>query len=104
MFDLSTFETIASGHTANLKIDTGTVRVWQSRMTIADGECEPIQVEELHNGRWESVCPHGYRLELDGEVIVLDGPPRVFAGGCEAPCYPQGERAHTARRLTSSRY
>ena len=39
-YDLQTLlskDTIQSGHFSNLKIQTGTVRVWLSRMTVADG-------------------------------------------------------------------
>lgn len=44
--------TINQGHYSDLKIDTGEVRVWASRMMLADGETEPVQIEKLVNGRW----------------------------------------------------
>ena len=97
--DLAAMPTIGSGHTADLKIDTGCIRVWRSRMTIADGETEPIQIEELHNGRWVDVCPHGYAVEIGGIDYMFDGPGRVKVQGHTAPCYDQGiAQAHVHRR------
>lgn len=49
---LGAMPTLAQGHTANLKIDTGSVRFWVSRMGAEDGETRPIQVEVLKDGRW----------------------------------------------------
>jgi len=47
--ELKKLRTISQGHTCNLKIDTGTTRVWLSRV---DGS---VTVEKLRNGRWEVV-------------------------------------------------
>lgn len=71
--DLVNLPTISAGHTGDLKIDTGTSRVWVSRMTIADGETQPVQVEKLIAGRWVDVTqsPDGRSsyndVPLDGE-------------------------------------
>lgn len=59
--DISTLPTIRQGHFANLKIETPQVRVWLSRMTLADGEVEPIQVEKLVGGVW---------VDFHGDVIL----------------------------------
>ena len=69
--------TLHSGQYADLKIDTGFVRVWASRCTIADGETEPIQLEELIDGRWIAIRaePGGgreYSLELDGQLLNIN--------------------------------
>jgi hypothetical protein len=64
--------TITQGHTANLKYDDGTIRIWRSRMTIADGELDPIQVEKLVDGSW---------------IDVTRGPDQVYivqGQGCRA--------------------
>jgi hypothetical protein len=50
--DLNDLPTLATGQAADLKIDTGTVRVWLSRCGPADGEDQPVQVEILRDGRW----------------------------------------------------
>lgn len=55
--ELKAMPTIHSGHFDNLKIDTGTTRVWLSRMTVADGMPynNQVTVEKLVNGKWETV-------------------------------------------------
>lgn len=68
MTDLDAMPTLHQGQYADLKIDTGTMRVWRSRMRISDGESFPVQIERLVNGRWEDVTPD--RMDdtyLDGE-------------------------------------
>ena len=47
--------TISQGHTDNLKAESGGVRIWVSRMTVADGApCDnQIMVEKLIEDRWE---------------------------------------------------
>jgi hypothetical protein len=47
--------TIHRGHVSDLKYDDGFIRVWVSRMTIDDGELDPVQVEALRDGRWVDV-------------------------------------------------
>jgi hypothetical protein len=53
--ELRAMPTLHQGYAANLKVDNGTLRIWLSRMSLADGELHPIQVERLVNGRWEDV-------------------------------------------------
>ena len=53
--ELESMPTLCSGHTADLKIDTGVTRVWLSRMGPEDGEAQPVQVERLVDGRWVDV-------------------------------------------------
>lgn len=65
--ELERMPTLHSGHFANLKVDTGTLRIWVSRMTIADGELDPIQVERLENGVWID------RTRGPGAVYVCQG-------------------------------
>jgi hypothetical protein len=47
--ELREMPTLASGQTANLKIDTGTLRVWLCRVT------NEVIYERLINGRWTIV-------------------------------------------------
>jgi len=57
--DLEKRKTLAVGQTDDLKIDTGTTRVWVARTTIEDGEPfnNRISVEKFNRktGRWEIV-------------------------------------------------
>jgi len=55
MADLTAMPTIHQGQYANLKADTGTMRLWLSRMTAEDGETQPVQIEALIGGRWVDV-------------------------------------------------
>ncbi len=50
--ELAQLPTLAQGQAADLKIDTGTMRVWLSRCGPEDGETRPIQIERLRNGCW----------------------------------------------------
>lgn len=54
---LEEMETIHEGHYDNLKIDTGSMRVWLSRMTVADGMPynNQVTIEILENGQWVTV-------------------------------------------------
>ena len=63
---LEAMPALCTGQAADLKIDTGNVRVWLSRCSIADGELDPVQVEVLdeENGRWVEVPVDGAILEL----------------------------------------
>ena len=49
--------TLSTGQADDLKVDTGSTRVWLSRCGIEDGEpCEDkVTVEKLINGKWETV-------------------------------------------------
>jgi hypothetical protein len=96
--DLESWPTIGQGHFANLKVDTGEVRIWHSRMTLADGETEPIQIEELQDGSWVSVCPHDYIIELGDTWYRFQGPPRSLVGGVVGECYDHHGPAHAHRR------
>jgi hypothetical protein len=55
--ELENLPTLATGQADNLKIDTGTIRVWLCRCGIADGMPydNAITVERLINGRWVEV-------------------------------------------------
>lgn len=66
--ELEALPTLSVGQAADLKIDTGTIRVWVSRCGFRDGETVPVQIEMLVDGRWEDVTPErrGYTM-LDGE-------------------------------------
>lgn len=63
--DIEEQETIHSGQYENLKFDDGQIRVWQSRMTVADGMPydNEITVEVLDDGCW--VTKHSFPLEED---------------------------------------
>ena len=51
---LESLPTIHSGHFDNLKVDTGSLRVWLSRCGVADGMPydNQVTIEHLKNGRW----------------------------------------------------
>ena len=53
--ELEEMPTLAEGQAADLKIDTGSLRVWLARTSIPDGETRPIQVEQLQEGRWVDI-------------------------------------------------
>lgn len=55
---LKKMKTIYSGHFGDLKVDTINIRLWSSRMTVADGANSDygIDVERIVNGRWETVA------------------------------------------------
>ena len=52
---LEAMPTISSGHFANLKIEDKGVRVFLSRMTVADGETQPVSIETNHGGVWRDI-------------------------------------------------
>lgn len=55
--ELDAMPTISQGHMDNLKVDDGKVRVWLSRMTVADGMeyDNQVTVEELVEGIWTTI-------------------------------------------------
>jgi len=55
--ELKAMPTLSKGHFDNLKVDTGTERIWLSRMTIADGMPYNNQVTEEHliDGNWKII-------------------------------------------------
>jgi len=55
--ELRSFPTISSSQADDLKVDTGTERVWLSRMTVEDGAPynNQVTVEKLRAGRWVMV-------------------------------------------------
>lgn len=52
--ELEEMPTISTGQTDDLKVDTGKVRVWLSRCTIADGEPynNKVTIEVWFNNKW----------------------------------------------------
>ena len=54
---LDNLPTLCEGHMDDLKVDTGDMRVWLSRMTIADGAPfnNGVTIERLIDGRWVEV-------------------------------------------------
>lgn len=51
--DLEALPTISSSQFDDLKIDTGEIRVWLSRMTEEDGhKGSRISYEKFYRGRW----------------------------------------------------
>ena len=65
--ELTAMPTLRSGHFANLKVDTGEIRIWVSRCSLADGELDPVQVECLEDGCWID------RTRGPGAVVVAQG-------------------------------
>lgn len=61
--ELDARETIEQAQFGDLKVDTGELRVWLSRMTIEDGAPyrRTVMVEDLVEGRWR------LRGRFDGE-------------------------------------
>ncbi len=55
--ELENMPTLIVSQADDLKVDTGKVRVWLARTTVADGEPydNKITVEALENGRWEVI-------------------------------------------------
>lgn len=55
--ELRDLPTLAQGQTDNLKIDTGTERVWLCRCGFEDGMPydDMITIERLQDGRWVTV-------------------------------------------------
>jgi len=52
--------TICVGQASDLKLDTGKYRYWLARCGPDDGnEGFPIEVEELIDGRWETIGGYG---------------------------------------------
>ena len=70
--ELRVMPTLHSGHFSNVKINTGEMRVWVSRCTLADGELQPVQVERLIDGVWTDITEAENQqgsfnhIELDG--------------------------------------
>jgi len=54
--ELEALPTLAVGQADNLKVDTGKVRIWLSRCTVADGEPYNNKVTEEHliKGKWRT--------------------------------------------------
>lgn len=80
--EIVSLPTISQGHTANLKLEIEhkgiPVRIWKSRMSIADGELDPIQVEACIDGRWEDVTADSAFYLVQGQamrsaIIMPDG-------------------------------
>jgi len=65
--ELLAMPTLHSGHFANLKVDTGKIRIWVSRMTMEDGEIDPVQVERFEGGCWVD------RTRGPGAVYLVQG-------------------------------
>jgi hypothetical protein len=57
LYELEAMPTLSQGHFDDLKVDTGTMRVWLSRCTVEDGEPynNKVTVEVLKDGKWEIV-------------------------------------------------
>lgn len=59
-YELSKLPTLAVGQADNLKIDTGTIRVWLCRCGVADGMPynNGVTIETLDDGRWIDVVTY----------------------------------------------
>ena len=55
--ELEALPTLTVGQADDLKIDSGTTRIWLSRCTVEDGEpCDnKVTIEEYVDGRWIEV-------------------------------------------------
>ncbi len=71
-FELEAMPTLSVGQAANLKIDTGTMRVWLSRCGLRDNETMPVQVERLIDGCWKDITPERMsEISLDGKYAGM---------------------------------
>ncbi len=63
--ELEALPTISSGHFDDLKFENPIIRVWLSRMTIADGMPynNQVTVERLREGIWKTVATYPARKE-----------------------------------------
>ena len=61
--DLERMPTLSEGHAHDLKAEEKVrgkpTRFWLSRMTVEDGETAAVDVEQLNDGRWETVHRYG---------------------------------------------
>ena len=82
-FELEAMPTLAQGQAADLKIDTGTMRVWVSRCGLRDGETHPVQVERLMDGKWVDITNQdrmdGVRLDGDYKGLMVQTICRRYA-------------------------
>jgi len=71
--ELESLPTLSVGQADNLKVDTGTVRVWLSRCTVDDGEPynNKVTIECLNDGVWQRRKTY--------QALGLQGP--VWDGG-----------------------
>ena len=55
--ELEAMPTLTVGQADDLKIDSGTIRIWLSRCTVEDGEpCNnKVTIEEYDGNQWEEV-------------------------------------------------
>lgn len=67
--ELRSKPTLAQGQAANLKWDNGEYRVWLSRCSIEDGELDPVQVEQLIDGRWVDVTCDNPPIQVVGQAL-----------------------------------
>ena len=55
--ELEALPTLSEGQADDLKVDSGTIRIWLSRCGVEDGEpCDnKVTIEEYRDGRWVEV-------------------------------------------------
>jgi hypothetical protein len=61
--ELEALPTLAVGQASDLKVDTGTKRVWLSRCTVEDGEPynNKVSIERYDGKRWITVAEYQAR-------------------------------------------
>ena len=71
--ELENMETLAQSHTDNLKFNDGNIKIWLSRMTIADGApCNnEVTVEKFNSktGTWDTIEVYEAMNDYDDSYI-----------------------------------
>lgn len=62
--ELAELPTLFSAHFDDLKVDTGTERIWLTRMTPEDGAQYQIHHEEYKNSEWMASRSYAPFLEV----------------------------------------
>ena len=78
--ELESLPTLSVGQADNLKVDTGTVRVWLSRCTVEDGEPynNKVTIERLIDGYWfawhtyQAQKPYAERLRESRKALASE--------------------------------
>jgi hypothetical protein len=80
--DLAEQIALESGYTCDLHIDTGDLRVWWSRCSVADGEPfeNTIYIEaKTSDGRWvEALCYDGEDPPTDPQICDLGNDEKIL--------------------------
>lgn len=107
--ELQQMPTLSVGQADNLKVDTGTERLWLSRCTVADGEPynNKVTIEKLINGVWTEVQTYpatddcGYQPKTGARCSCRPGQQRDNCPTCEGTGWVVDFAAIRARRMSA---